>query len=83
MATDAAHFVLEEPTERFAELQVHFLGQSADVVVALDDLARDVERLDAVGVDGALRQPLDIPDLGGLLVEDLDEVRPDDFYFSL
>ena len=79
LATDAAHLVLEKPLQRFAEFQMHFLGQSADVVVALDDLARDVERLDAVGVNRALRQPLRVGDFVGLFVEYFHEVATDDF----
>src|SRR3546814_17237217 len=35
-------------------------------------------RLDHVGVDGALRQPLDVVQLGGLFVEDFHEQPADD-----
>lgn len=35
-AAHGAHFVFEEQAQRFAEFQVHLLGQSAYVVVALD-----------------------------------------------
>ena len=35
-----AHLVLEELAQRLDELEVHLLGQAADVVVALDDRAR-------------------------------------------
>ena len=52
-------------------------------MVGLDGLARDVHALDTVGVDRALRQPFDIVNLGGLLVEDLDEVRADDLALLL
>ena len=62
---------------------MHLLGQSADVVVALDDLAGDVERLDAVRVDGALGEPLGVSNLFGLGIEDLDEVAAYDFAFLL
>ena len=58
LSAHAAHLVLEEPLQRLAQLEVHLLGQSAHVVMALDDLARDVEALDAVGVDGALGKPV-------------------------
>ena len=57
LAAYAAHLVLKQPLEGFAELKVHLLGQASYVVVALDDFAGDVERLDAVGVDGALGKP--------------------------
>jgi hypothetical protein len=57
LTTYTAHLVFEEPLEGFAELEVHLLRQSANIVMALDDLPRDVERLNAVGVDGALGKP--------------------------
>ena len=82
-AAHAAHLVLEEPLQRLAELEVHLLGQAADVVVALDDLARDVETLDAVGIDRALGEPLRTRLLLGLGIEDLDEVAADDLALLL
>ena len=82
-AAHAAHLVLEEPLQRLAELEVHLLGQAADVVVALDDLARDVETLDAVGIDRALSEPLRTRLLLGLGIEDLDEVAADDLALLL
>ena len=57
LTAHTAHLVLEEPLQRFAELEVHLLRQSADVMVTLDDLARDVQALDTVGIDGALSKP--------------------------
>ena len=83
LAAHAAHFVLKEPFERFAELQVHLLGQAAHVVVALDDFARDVEAFDAVGVDGALRQPFGIGDFAGLGVEHVHEALADNLALAL
>src|SRR5206468_2752061 len=44
LTTDAANLVLEELAQRLDELQVHRLGQAADVVVALDDLGRSLYR---------------------------------------
>ena len=78
-----AHLVLEEPAKGLAELEFHLGRQAADVVVALDDLAGDVETLDAVGIDGALGQPTGIGDLGGLGIEDLDEVAAYDLALLL
>ncbi len=77
LAAHTAHLVLEEPLQGLAELQVHLLGQSADVVVALDDFAGDVKRLDAVRIDGALCQPTGIGNLLGLGIKDLHEVAAD------
>ena len=41
---DVAHLVLEELAQRLDELELHALGQAADVVVALDDGARALAR---------------------------------------
>ena len=79
----AAHLVLEQPFQRLAELQVHLLGQTAHVVVALDNLARDVQRLDTVGVDSALRQPFRVGNLLRLGVKDLHEVATDNLALLL
>ena len=59
---------------RFTQLQVHLFGQSAHIVVALDDLAGNIETLDTVGIDGSLSQPLGAFYLLGLGIEDLDEI---------
>ena len=48
-------------------------------MVAFDDLSRDVEALDAVGVDSALAEPLRVSDFLCLGVEHLDEIASDDF----
>ena len=81
LTAHAAHLVLEQPLQGFAELKVHLLWQSAHVVVALNHLARDVERLDAIGIDGALGQPLGVGNLLSLGIEDLHEVAAYDFAF--
>ena len=80
-ASHTTHFVLEEPLQRFAEREVHLLGKSAHIVVALDDLTRDVEAFDAVGVDGSLRQPACVGNLAGFGVEDFHKVAADDLAF--
>jgi hypothetical protein len=61
-------------------------GQAPDVVVRLDHVRIAVlggRRLDHVGIDRALRQPLHALDLRGLAVEDLDEGAPDDLALAL
>ena len=77
------HLVLEQPLQRLAELQAHLLRQSSHIVMALDDLARDVQRLDTVWIDGTLRQPLGIGDLLRLGIEHLHEVAADDLTLLL
>ena len=83
LSSHTAHLVLEEPLEWFAKRKMHLLGQTADIVMRLDDLARDIERLDAVGINSALSQPLGILDLLGFSVEYLDEVASDDLTLLL
>ena len=78
-----ANLVLEEPFQRFAELQMHLLGQTAHVMVALDDLTRDVQRLDAVGIDSTLSEPTGIGNILGFGVKDLNEVTTNDLTFLL
>ena len=39
LSAHAAYLILEEPLQRFTQLQVHLLGQTTHVMVALDDLA--------------------------------------------
>jgi hypothetical protein len=83
---DPAHLVLEELAQRLDELQLHALGQAADVVVRLDDVRLAGLRargLDDVGVDRALPQPLHVFDESGLLLEDLDEQASDDLALRL
>lgn len=75
-ASHAADFVLEQPLQRLAQTEVHLLGQTAHIVMALDGLARNVQALDAVGINGALRQPAGIGYLVRFGIEDLDKSRP-------
>ena len=83
--SDAAYFIFEEEAERLDELEVHLLGKTADVVVALDFARRAIDGggLDDVGVDGALAEPTRIFYFHCLGVEDLDEICTDDFTFLL
>ena len=85
LAADRAHFVLEQLAQRLDELHPHALGQAADVVVALDErrLPDDRHRLDHVGIQGALRQKVDAPQLGRFLLEHVDEGRADDLALLL
>ena len=61
---ELAHLVLEQLAQRLDELELHPLGQPADVVVALDRRRRALEgdRLDDVRIERALRQELDVAD---------------------
>ena len=80
LETQLAHFVLEELAQRLEELQVHALGQAADVVMRLDDVrlaGASARGLDHVGIDRALCQPLDSREFPRFLLEDLDEEPAD------
>ena len=81
----AAHLVLEQLAQRLDQLELHAFGQAADVVVALDHRARSAhaDALDHVRVERALHEPLDVLDLRGVLVEDLDELAADDLALLL
>ena len=65
VAPEHAHFVLEELPQRLDELESHPLRQPADVVMALDRRRRpdDRDRLDDVGIERALREEVEVPEL--------------------
>ena len=52
-------------------------------MVALNGCTSDGERLDAVGIDSALAEPLHILELTGFLIEYLDEAFADNLAFFL
>ena len=80
-----AHLVLEQLAERLDELEPHALGQAADVVVALDRgrLPDDRHALDDVGIERALRQEVEVPELARARLEHVDERRADDLALRL
>ena len=57
---------------------MHLLGQSAHVMMALDDFSSNVQTFDAVGIDGALGKPTGIGNLLRLGIEHLNKVASDD-----
>ena len=83
---EATHLVLEQLAQRLDELELHVLGQPADVVVRLDDVRLAGLRargLDHVGIDRALRQPAHAFELVRFLVEHLDEHPADGLALAL
>src|SRR3984957_10071458 len=62
VAADFANFVFKQIFQRLDELEFHFIGQAADIVVRLDDLRRPAHRarLDHIGIKRTLHQPLDL-----------------------
>src|SRR3981189_3556368 len=79
--TQLPHFVLKEIQQRLEELQMQSVGQTPYVVVGLDRvrfLGLRARRLDDVGIDRALREPLPPGELLRLALEHFDELAPDD-----
>ena len=56
LLADRAHLVLEQVAQRLDELEVHVVGEAADVVVRLDHRVVAAARLDDVGVERALHE---------------------------
>ena len=80
-AAQRADFVLEQLAQGFDELHVHPLGQSADVVVALDRHRRSAgerDALDHVGIERALRKEIGAAHLLRLGLEHVDEGLADE-----
>ena len=80
LAAEGADLVLEELAQGLDELEVHALGEAADVVVALDGdggAAREADALDDVGVEGALGEELRVARGLRVVLEDLDEQAAD------
>ncbi len=81
---DLADLILEQLTQGLDQFHAHLLRQAAHVVMRLDDVrlaGLGAGRFDNVGIDRALRQPLDALELVRLLVEHLDEIAADDLAF--
>ena len=73
---DAAHLVFEQFAQRFHQFQLHAFGQTADVVVTLDDVrlaGLACGGLDHIGVNGPLCQPFHAGAFLRLFFEYLDE----------
>ena len=84
-AAKLAHLVLEQFAQRLDELQLHALGQAADIVMRLDRhrrAAAEGDALDHIGIKRALRQETPARrglggDLLGLRLEGRDEQPAD------
>ena len=85
LLADAPHLVLEEQAQRLDELHRHVVGQPADVVMRLDRLGDAVgaARLDHVGVERPLHEPVHVAELARLVLEDADELLADDHALAL
>ena len=69
---DRPYLVLEQFAQRFEQFQFHMLGQSADVVMALDIVGfagLGAGRFDDVGIDGPLGKPGGIVDFSRFFLE--------------
>ncbi len=77
-----AHFVFEQLAQRLDQFQAHFLGQTADVVVAFDrdrGAAGEADAFDHIGIKRALGEEFSAVDVVGVFLEDVDEKPADDF----
>ena len=82
---ELAHFVLEQAFQRLDELELHFLRQAADVVMALDErggIAGDGHGFDHVGIKRALREKFRLAGALGRRLKNFDERPADDFAFA-
>src|SRR4051794_28431273 len=79
LRTESAHLVLEQTAQRFDELERHVLGQSADVVMALDDVGSAIAAaaLDDVGIQRALHEERGVGETPRVLLEDAYEQLAD------
>ena len=77
LLADGAHLVLEQQPQRLDQLEVHVVGQSADVVVALDGRGVVVAGLDDVGIQRALHEEPGVAAVGRGLLEHADEQLAD------
>src|SRR5690606_23712296 len=80
------HLVLEKLAERLDELQVHPLGQTADIVMRLDGNAWPSGKGDAfddVGIERALRKEFRTTHLPRLSLKDIDKQPADGLALGL
>ena len=84
LPAECAHLVLEQQAQRLYDLlEVHAVGQAADVMVALDDGGDVGAGFDDVGIDGALNKIVHRAYLPALVLEHADELLADDLALGL
>ena len=83
LLADRAHFVLEQVAQRLDELEVHVVGEAADVVVRLDVRVVAAARLDDVGIQRALHEEARVAEIARGFFEHADEQLADDLALAL
>ena len=84
LTADFADFVLKKKPERLDDfLEIDMIRQAADVVVRLDDGGHAQAALDDVGINGALDEEIDLPDLFRFRFKDANKFFADDFALLL
>ena len=84
LAADFPDFVLKEEAQGFHDfLEVHMIRQAADVMVGFDDGGFAEAAFDDVGIDGALDEKIDLPDLFCFPFKDADKFFADDLPLGL
>ncbi len=77
LLADRAHLVLEQRAQRLDELEVHVVGETADVVVGLDVRVVAAARLDDVGIQRALHEEARVVEVLRGFLEHADEQLAD------
>ena len=84
LATSLSHLILEQEAQRLDDLlEVNAVGQSADIVVALDDGGLAEAALNDVGINRPLHKEIDLADLLRFGFKDTDEFLADDLALLL
>ena len=85
LTASLTHLVFEQVAQRLHQLlEVHGVGQAADVVVALDNGGLTAQTaLDDIGVNGTLCEEIDLTDPLCLFLKDADELLADDLALAL
>ena len=82
----SAHLVLKQFAQGLNQLEVHVFGQTANVMMRLDDVRLTgfgAGRFDDIRIDGSLGQPFHIFQAGGLCVEHIDKSITDNLALLL
>src|ERR1043166_3688605 len=84
-STHMPHFILKKHAQGLHDFQVHFLGETAYVVMRFDGRRRTfyTYAFNHVGINGALREPFDVIELFRLLVEHFNKNTTNGFAFFL
>src|SRR6185503_7182179 len=80
-SSDQSHFVFEQLTQRLDQLEIHFLRQSTDVVMTLDNSGWTTHRhrFDDIGIECSLHEVTDVTQTFRFFLKHIDEYFADAF----